>query len=235
MEQKILEIIERILTVKDEEKKLVNFVKNLNKKRNTKVLDIGCGYGQKLKILTDLGICVTGVEINETIVSENKRNGLACLTLYEFQNSNEIYDILLMSHIIEHFQPSDLLDFMDSYLNRLTDGGYLIISTPLNSPYFYDDFDHVKPYHPTGISMVFCNHKSQVQYHSKHHLEMIDIWFRKAPFQLKFFSSLYGRKYSKIPLILANIILTFIFYLSFKIISRTDGWIGLYRKVGPSQ
>jgi hypothetical protein len=112
----------------------------------------------------------------------------------------------------------------------MKDGGYLIIITPLNSPHFYDDFDHIKPYHPTGINMIFCDQKSQVQYHSKFTLEMIDIWFRKEPIKLHFFSGLYVKKYSKIPLII-NIISTFLFYFSFRLIGITDGWIGVCRKV----
>jgi SAM-dependent methyltransferase len=233
-----LKLVEKILVVKEEEKKIINFIKNLDKERDKKVLDIGCGYGQKFKKIKELGIYVTGIDINEIIVNENKKNGINCLTVHEFEASNEMYDILLMSHIIEHFQPGDLLSFMDSYLDRLKDDGHLIISTPLNSPYFYDDFDHVRPYQPTGISMVFCDHKSQVQYHSRNRLEMIDIWFRKEPFKLKFFAVLYPKKHSKILLILKvliiliNIISTFIFYMSFRLFGRVDGWIGLYRKVG---
>jgi len=60
-----------------------------------------------------------------------------------------------MSHIIEHFAPHDLLPFIDSYLHRLQPGGRLIICTPLLTKNFYNDFDHVKPYQPVGIGMVF--------------------------------------------------------------------------------
>jgi predicted SAM-dependent methyltransferase len=61
-----------------------------------------------------------------------------------------------MSHVIEHFSPKDLIPFLDDYLDRLKVGGRLVIAIPLLTPYFYDDFDHVKPYHPMGILMVFC-------------------------------------------------------------------------------
>lgn len=233
MKRQIKKIIENILEVKHEEQKLKEFLCFLNIGKSQKVLDIGCGYGQKMKILMNLGIETTGIDINEHIVRENRKAGLNCITIQEFEQSNTIYDALLMSHFIEHFQPKALLDLIDLYLDRLKDSGHLIISTPLNSPYFYDDFDHVKPYHPIGIHMVFCNHQSQVQYYSKNKLELVDIWFRKEPFKLHFFSGLYIKKYSKLPLIV-NIISTLIFYMSFRVIGRTDGWIGLYRKVGSS-
>ena len=55
-----------------------------------------------------------------------------------------------MSHVIEHFAPSDLLVFMDGYIDLLRPGGHLIIATPLMSPYFYDDFDHIKPLSTSG-------------------------------------------------------------------------------------
>lgn len=233
MKNTFLNFVNRFFIVKDEEHQLINFINIIKKHSNHEItlLDIGCGYGQKMNIIKNLDIKVVGVDVNDKIVEANKSVGFNCLSIDEFRNSDQQYSVLLMSHVIEHFQPNDLLFFIDNYLKRLEENGFIIISTPLNSPYFYDDFDHIKPYHPTSINMVFCDHDSQVQYHSKYKLEMVDLWFRKEPFKLKFIKSLYIRSYKKAPVILCNLILVFIFYLSGRFIGRTDGWMGLYRKV----
>ncbi len=147
----------------------------------------------------------------------------------DFNKTNDLYDVLLMSHIIEHFNPEDLLKFMDNYLERLKKGGYLIIATPLFTHYFYIDFDHVKPYYPTGINMVFGNNDDQVQYYSNNKLELVDIWFRRGPFRLFFYRGIYLKSYNQLPVIL-EMLLTLLFRMSFGLIGRTTGWMGLYKK-----
>lgn len=226
----IHKIINDITCIRDEENNLLKFVNSLNLSPEQKILDVGCGFGSKLEILRSHGFNVIGVEVNQETVATNLTAGINCMTVEEFINTNELYDVLLMSHIIEHLQPDDLLKFMDNYLNRLKPGGYLIVATPLFSSYFYEDFDHVKPYHPTSINQLFGNNSAQVQYYSKNKIELLDIWFRRGPFKLIFAPGLYLKKYSKVP-ILVNIFLTVLFRLSFGYIGKTNGWMGLYKKL----
>ncbi len=224
-----LKIINAIRSIPNEEKNLLKFISSLKLSPKQKILDIGCGYGRNLVLLSSKGYQVVGIDVNPDIIKINLKAGLNCMTLQEFKNTNDIYDVLLMSHIIEHFQPGDLFEFMDTYLDRLKPSGHLIIATPLNSPYFYADFDHVRPYHPVGISMVFCDRSSQVQYYARNRLELLDIWFRKGPYVLDFFPGLYIQKYSRIPMII-NLGLILLFRLSFGFIGITNGWMGLYKK-----
>jgi len=227
------EIIKSISDIRNEDKTLIKFVSSLGLKSDSKILDIGCGYGNKSELLRSYGFQVIGVEVNEDIVKANLRAGLECMTVSEFEQSKELYDVMLMSHIIEHFQPNDLLKFMDNYLDRLKSGGYLIIATPLNSSHFYLDFDHIKPYHPIGLDMVFGNRNAQVQYYSHNQIQLDDIWFRRGPLKMLLFRSLYVRKYSKynkFPMII-NVGLAILFRLSLGLIGRTNGWMGLYKKI----
>ncbi len=194
------------------------------------VLDVGCGYGRFLKPLTTLGYKVTGVEINEDIVLDLQKKNLNSILPQELDVQDKQYDLILMSHIIEHFSPNDLLPFMDNYLSRLKVGGHLIILTPLYSNYFYDDFDHVKPYQPAGIQMVFSEHKAQVQYQSMHHLKLVDLWFRKSPITTSFVKSAYLNSW-KTKLYQAKRAFWCLMYrLSFGWIGRQDGWIGVFEK-----
>ena len=216
--------------IQDEEQNLIRFVTSLDISPDQIILDVGCGYGRNLNLLQSKGLKVIGVDINSVILEANLQANLPCMTVEHFNQTDEEYDVILMSHVIEHLQPNDLLKFMDTYLDRLKLGGYLIIVTPLHSPYFYDDFDHVKPYHPIGIEMVFGGHNDQVQYYSRHRLKLQDIWFRRNPFKLRFFAGLHVKEYSKLPLIV-NFLSVLLFRLSFRLIGRTDGWIGLYQKI----
>ena len=201
-------------------------------KSKCKVLDIGCGYGKKLKALQKSGYDALGVDVNPKLIEANKAKGMKCATLEEFAQDSEQFDIILMSHIIEHFNPLDLKDFMDSYLERLKIGGYLIIATPLLSSFFYDDFDHIKPYSPTGIMMVFGeNQGDQVQYYSKNKLKLKDLWFRKRHYRPQFFKGKYLEDKTSSFLNLVEFCSILLCRGSFGIIGRTDGWIGVFEKI----
>ncbi len=58
------------------------------------------------------------------------------------------------------------------------------------NPSFYDDFDHVKPYTHISILSIFGGTATQMQYHSQHTLELIDIYYLRLAYQLKFYRTL---------------------------------------------
>src|SRR5664279_6302106 len=84
-----------------------------------RLLDVGCGYGRNLGTTKNLcGTCI-GVDINPEIVRANKERGFECYTPEELPRDGLKFDVVLMSHVIEHFAPNDLLEFMDGYLDLL--------------------------------------------------------------------------------------------------------------------
>ena len=209
----------RTTDIKNEQNKLLQIIESLNLSKGQMILDVGAGYGRNVKLLRDkTDADILGIEVNKEIVKCNKASGLNCISLDEFEAVEGQFDVILMSHIIEHFSPKDLLYFLDNYLDCLKVGGVLIILTPLHSCYFYDDFDHIRPYQPAGIQMVFGKKTPQVQYYSRNKLELLDIWFRKAPFRLKYFSGLYLHKYK------------YKFWDKGKSLERISKHLGLYEK-----
>ncbi len=195
------------------------------------ILDVGCGYGRNMRTLKTAGFSnITGLDINPEIVKQNNKAGLNCLSIQDFQKTKARYDVILMSHVVEHFAPDALFDFLDTYVNRLNQNGYLIIATPLHSPYFYDDFDHVKPYQPAGFMQIMGGHGAQIQYYNKHKIELVDIWFRKNSREIRYSRSLYIVGFRSTFVYAFNFFSHLMFLLSFCLLGKVDGWLGIFRK-----
>lgn len=119
--------------------------------RGSRVLDVACGFGEKMRLLGRLGFRnLTGVEKNLATVMVARANGLDVRQVgaLDSKAKNEKFDLLVFSHIIEHFSYEDLLRFLESYFAMAQDGARVLIVTPLMSSFFYDDLDHVRPYPP---------------------------------------------------------------------------------------
>lgn len=198
--------------------------------KNITILDVGCGYGRIIKLFNSYGFYnILGIDTNKDIIRENIKNGISCIDLESFNiisSDEKKYDLIIFSHIVEHFEHTSLKSFLEYYFQFLNEDGKILISTPLFQQSFYNDFDHVKPYYPIGFDMVFGNHNAQVQYYSPFILKLKNLYFYKSQYRLRFYRSLYIKS-SKIP-ILINLFLNIIFILSKGTLGEKIGWIGLY-------
>lgn len=200
--------------------------------RDVSVLDVGSGFGRKMRLLRELGFpTVEGVEKNLAQVERARREGLLVHDADAFRRGagRKAYDLLVMAHVIEHFPFDGLLEFMDEYLGRLRPGGWLLVVTPLPHRDFHLDFDHVKPYCPQGIKDFFGSGDEQVQAYSRHNLKLLDIRFRRSPWRLRMNRALLLKQGDLAPR-LWNLFLALAFRCSGKLLGRKTGWIGLYRK-----
>ena len=77
-----------------------------------------------------------GVDVNSEIAAANIAAGLPSLTVEAAEKQYASYDVLLCSHIVEHFAPNDLLTFLNQWLDRLPRGGHLAILTRTFNPLF---------------------------------------------------------------------------------------------------
>ena len=221
------------LSFDNETPRIVGFVRQIARGGPAGVVvDIGCGYGRTLRALKSSGVEAIGVDVNASIVERNRREGLHCMTSSELVGSALQVDVMIMSHVIEHFAPEKLLDFIDGHLDRLRPGGHLIVATPLLHARFFDDFDHVKPYHPTGLTMVFGKNGAQVQYSSRNRLVMTDLWFRRSPLTVNFARGLYLKDWGTRAWQAVNLLGTVLFRVSGGLVGRHTGWVGVFRKEG---
>jgi SAM-dependent methyltransferase len=196
-----------------------------------RVLDIGCGFGRNLTWLREDGYDAVGLEISQPTAAIAEAAGLPVIGLEQFRSRHEMFDLLLFSHVIEHLAPATALQVMDSYLDRLKPAGHVLIATPLLSPYFFDDFDHIKPYHPAGILAVYGGHSAQVGSCSPHRLELRHLWYRRSYYRCshvpgRFIPSVQRKLISALELASASV-----FRLSGGLCGRKDAWVGLFRKV----
>lgn len=95
-----------------------------------RLLDVGCGDGEALEILRDLGWKVQGVEVDPQAVaaalsrSLNVQHG----TLHEVAFEQDTFDAVTSSHVIEHVH--DPREFLAESRRILRSGGVLIAVTP---------------------------------------------------------------------------------------------------------
>lgn len=195
-----------------------------------KVLDVGCGRGRYLISLSNQGYDVTGVEINsdqiKSIPEKYRHQVISPDQAVQLQDS---FDLIIMSHVIEHVEIKDFIDFMDSYLRLLKSDGWLVVATPLMYEGFYDDYDHVKPYTAKAIAALYSD-STQFQRKPKYRLKLTHVWFRIWPLK---FSDYPGEPAWKVQFKqVANKSLELLYHLSGRVVSRRTGWVGAFQKIG---
>lgn len=97
------------------------------------VLDLGCGEGLFLELLKTSGRKGIGVDSSSRSIAHCKANGLEAvhMDVMEFLQSNEIkFDGIFASHLIEHFNPQDVLKLIQMMEKSLKPAGVLILITP---------------------------------------------------------------------------------------------------------
>jgi 2-polyprenyl-3-methyl-5-hydroxy-6-metoxy-1,4-benzoquinol methylase len=95
-----------------------------------RLLEVGCGSGNTLRVLRDLGWEVEGIDFDPNAVRNARRKGL---TVHEGSLQSGVFDpsrfdAVLMSHVIEHVHDPSLL--VQSAYRVLKIGGTLVVVTP---------------------------------------------------------------------------------------------------------
>jgi len=104
------------------------------------LLDIGCGGGDFLKLMSDSGCHVTGLDTNPLAHSLANQKNLNIVndSIYSFSKGhNNSFDTITLFQVLEHIW--DVRDFLTACLSMLKPGGSLIISVPNNQSFIKHD------------------------------------------------------------------------------------------------
>ncbi len=107
---------------------------------NGKLLEIGCGSGDMLKTMQDLGWETEGVDFDPKAVEQARSKGLTVQlgTLEQQSYPDDSFDAVTMSHLIEHVHKP--LEVLRECQRILKPGGKLIIVTPNTEAYGHKRF-----------------------------------------------------------------------------------------------
>jgi SAM-dependent methyltransferase len=136
-------------------KEALSVLRTLPLASKPKLLDVGCGEGQFLYRARQIGLDVSGVDLNPAGLEAAKRIfGIASLYQGSLEDlsaspSRELYDAITMLEVLEH--TADPLGTIRTAARLLKPGGLLLVSVPGNRrwPPLFDPETDSPPHHLT--------------------------------------------------------------------------------------
>lgn len=131
---------------------------------HSNVLDVGCGRGEFLSLLTDRGISAKGVDLNSEMIEVCRSRGLDAspgdANTYLSGLADESLGGLIAVQVIEHLSPSYLTDMLSLAFDKIRPGGTIVLETINPTCWvayfesFVRDLSHVKPIHPDTLQYL---------------------------------------------------------------------------------
>ena len=131
------------------------------------VVDIGCGRGEFLSLLTQDGVEAWGIENDPTLAAylRSRRLPVKEGNLFEVLSGEDEESIggIFGAQIIEHLTWDQLRNLLILAREKLAAGGILLLESlnpcclSIYAESLYLDPTHVRPYHPSGIAFLCEN------------------------------------------------------------------------------
>lgn len=127
-------------------------------------LDIGCGRGEWLALVSAAGYTIHGIDANPIAVERCRSRGLCAETTDAFEYLRSRPDgslgVVSIFHVVEHLPVGALLEILSLVFQKLSAGGMLAIETPnpgnllMGSHHFWNDPTHVRPVPETLLTFM---------------------------------------------------------------------------------
>jgi len=151
-------------------------IKNLTE--NSRILDVGCGYGEYIKLYKDNGLIANGIDIDKEAVKQNKEGIFASAEEIPFKDN--FFDVVSCIDVLEHVDnPEIVIKEINRVLKK--DGG-LILSVPnYNFPFTYDPINYILKFFNTHLKIGLWGWGHKRLYRRKEILTLL----KKNRFQIK--------------------------------------------------
>ena len=114
--------------------RLIGSLPSIN--RNSRILDVGCGYGQHLLMLEELGF--KNLEGTDPYNKEVIRHRTFSIQKDELKNLNGPYDLIMLHHVLEHLENQH--ETFQKIKNLLSENGLMLVAVPLSDSYARKSF-----------------------------------------------------------------------------------------------
>lgn len=153
-------------TIKERQKLYLPYIKAAHSVVDdiTSVLDIGCGRGEFLELIQDIGLTPIGLDLNLSMVDEIIKKGMQATQMdaYDFLLTQKSNSLLAVTgfQIVEHIPFNELVRILTECFRVLAPGGIIIFETPnpenlvVSGHTFRYDPSHLNPLPPNLLSFV---------------------------------------------------------------------------------
>jgi cyclopropane fatty-acyl-phospholipid synthase-like methyltransferase len=202
-------------------------------KSQASLLDVGCGIGEYVDVFTKHKLDFTGVDISREMVDNANSKGHHAILLTELEIQTKQYDIIFISHVIEHLNTENLIEFMNFYLGKLKKGGFLLLLSPLGVDNFHYDITHVRPYYPQAIWQMWGGYTSSLSIKKNEQIKLVDIYFVKDSYRTRKWRSYYIQDnwLHTTATKIINYITASLYLLTNASFGKKVSWIGVYKKI----
>jgi len=122
----------------------------LNLSPTSRILDYGCGFGQLLDALKKSGfsnICGADIDGQALEVSGKIHQVYDCREIGWVNELTNSFDLIIMSHVLEHFPKDEMISRLIQIRTLLKDNGKIVIMVPnaqsnTGAYWAYEDFTH---------------------------------------------------------------------------------------------
>lgn len=136
----------------------------LSSNKKAKILDIGCGFGQHLEALNQLGYKnIFGIDISQRAIQQCKKNKLNVQKIDDLNKyltkASDKFDFIIMSHVLEHIKKEEIISTLKNIKNyALSSKGSILIAAPnaqsnTGCYWAFEDFTHHTLF--TGGSLTY--------------------------------------------------------------------------------